>query len=134
MLSINSPRLMEDTSNPWNLEYLNFITNAFSLCNLCVPLCLWFAISNYHRDTEEHRDCTEKRLRGLLTVLACFSQIVVNHAATIFLRFRDRSVTTLFVTTDLVFRIQAFEHEFARGDELGYVGAPEVERDHCGFE
>src|SRR5689334_8001182 len=95
MLSINSPRLMEKTSNPWNFEYLNRIK---------------------------------------LRILPGLCQIIVDHAATVFLRFRHRSITTFLVPANLVFGVQAFEHEFARGNELCDVGAPKSKRNQRGFD
>jgi hypothetical protein len=56
-----------------------------------------------------------------LAIFSCFSEIVVNHAATIFARFGYGCVGAFFVTADFVFCIQTFEHELARGNEFPRV-------------
>ena len=55
------------------------------------------------------------------TVLSRFRQIIIDHPAPIFLRFRHRRVAAFFVAADLVFRVQTFEHKLAGGDESAPV-------------
>src|SRR5262245_16647863 len=64
-----------------------------------------------------------------LTILSCFCQIVVDHTATIFPGFGDSSVSAFFVAADLVFRVETFEHELARRNELRGIARAKIKRD-----
>ena len=59
----------------------------------------------------------------VLAIPTRFSQIVVNHPAPILLRFGHGRVAAFFIPADLVFGVEAFEHEFAGGDRLRTIAA-----------
>src|SRR6185312_989657 len=99
MLSINSPRLIDDTSKPLNLEYLYFMT----------------------------KPATDKTEWMDLTIFTGFREIVVDHATAIFFCFSYCCVTTFLVASDFVFSIETFENELACGDQTSRVRALEVE-------
>src|SRR5688572_24964205 len=100
---MRSPRFIPETSRPLNFEYrVNFITNYYPRSSA----------ASYS-----------------LAILTRLGEVVVDHSAAIFLSLRYRGVAPFLVSTDLVLRVKAFEHEFAGGDHLAHVRLFEVERD-----
>src|ERR1041385_5973606 len=72
-------------------------------------------------------------LRMGLTVLSCFCEIVVDHAATIFAGLGYSGVSAFFVTTDLVLSVKSFEHELTRGNEVRVLRLMEIKRNRRGL-
>src|SRR5688572_30073856 len=68
------------------------------------------------------------------TIFAGLGEVVVDHAATIFACFGDRSVATFFVAADLVLRVEAFEHELTGSNQLRVVSTAEFKRNQRRFQ
>src|SRR5260370_26486137 len=121
MRSISAPSSIEETSKLLNFEYLVNLIRLFSIadCGLLIRAKCEFNL---------------KSKIGNLTVLSRLGQIVIDHAAPVFLSLCNCGIAAFFIATDFVLSVKTFEDELASGNKFGCFGALEIKWDEGRFK